>query len=90
MNTIGSNNRNLLGKTGLVEFRKPSQMRQQVVQLRDSRVYMHPWLYENWYSAGITKIGYPSTEKPSESDKPVMVGIISNWVNEQPGLRKRT
>jgi NAD(P)-dependent dehydrogenase (short-subunit alcohol dehydrogenase family) len=67
MNSIGSNSRNMLGKTGFIEFRKPSQMRQQVVQIRcqkpldGSRVYMHPILYENWYSSGITNLGYPST-----------------------------
>ena len=88
MNSIGSNNRNLLGKTGLVEFRKPSQMRQQVVQLRDqSVVYMHPWLYENWYSSGITTLGYPSTSTLSESDKLHKVDIISDWIYIQSGLR---
>ena len=88
MNHIGSNNRNLLGKTGLVEFRKPSQMRQQVVQLRNrSVVYMHPWLYENWYSSGISTLGYPSTATLEESVKLGKVDVIGDWINTQPGLR---
>lgn len=88
MNHIGSNNRNLLGKTGFVEFRKPSQMRQQVVQLRNRAVvYMHPWLYENWYSSGITTLGYPSTATLEESVKLGKVDVIGDWINTQSWLR---
>ena len=82
MNSIGSNNRNILCKTGLVEFRKPSQMRQQVVQIRDTNVYMHPWLYENWYSAGIAGLGYPRT-----TDIGGYTNLIAEQINSIPGLR---
>ncbi len=90
MNSICSVNRNMLGKTNHVEFRAPSKMRQQVVQIRDNQVFMHPMLYETWYSSGITSLGYPSTaSNPDEgSAKPLYkVDSIGEWIQKTPGLR---
>jgi NAD(P)-dependent dehydrogenase (short-subunit alcohol dehydrogenase family) len=89
MNSICSGSRNLLGNTGRVEFRAQSKMRQQVVQLRYNRVFMHPVLYENWYSSGITSLGSPSTDSNLETKnkKSTKVDIIGEWINTQPGLR---
>ena len=87
MNSICSISRNILGKTGRVEFRAPSRMRQQVVQMRDNRVFMHPVLYEKWYSSGITSLGYPSSETIDSVKKIYKVDIIGEWINQTPGLR---
>lgn len=87
MNSIAGHFRNMLGKTNRVEFRAPSKMRQQVIQLRDKHVFMHPVQYEIWYSSGITSLGYPSTEKLDSGNKICKVDIISEWIQQTPGLR---
>ena len=92
MNSIGSNFRNLLVKSGFVEFRKPSQMRQQVVQIRwhyygsKNNVYMHPVLFENWYSSGLASLGYPSTTTTSLG----MAEIINQRLDTIGGLRYKS
>jgi NAD(P)-dependent dehydrogenase (short-subunit alcohol dehydrogenase family) len=93
INSIYSNSRNLMGNTGRVEFRGPSRMRQQVVQMRNNHVFMHPVLYETWYSSAITSLGYPSTDSnPDEgASKPISkVDSIGEWINQTPGLRHKT
>lgn len=88
MNSICSVNRNMLGKTNRVEFRAPSKMRQQVVQIRDNHVFMHPVQYETWYSSGITSLGYPRCTETLDSGKKICkVDIISEWIQQTPGLR---
>ena len=91
MNSICYNNRNLLENTGRVEFRVPSRMRQQVVQLRDNLVFMHPVLYETWYSSEITRLGFHDTVE-EDSGKIIykvdsIVDSIVEWINQTPGLR---
>ena len=87
MNSICSVNRNMLGKTNRVEFRAPLKMRQQVIQMRDNQLFMHPVLYETWYSSGITSLGYPSTEKLDSGNKIYKVDSIGEWIHQTPGLR---